>query len=57
MRLHPRVFTALGKELVTNDVVAIMELVKNAFDAFAFKVEVSFGSATSSEPTSIPNPR
>ena len=53
MRLHPRVFTALGKELVTNDVVAVMELVKNAFDAFAFKVEVSFGSATSPEPTSI----
>ena len=45
MRLHPRVFTALGKELVTNDVVAIMELVKNAYDAFAYNVELSFGSS------------
>ena len=43
MRLHPRVFTALGKELVTNDVVAVMELVKNAYDAFAYQVKLLFG--------------
>ena len=27
-RLHPRVFSSLGSDLVTNDVVAIIELVK-----------------------------
>lgn len=39
-RLHPRVFAALGSELVTNDVVAIIELVKNSYDAQATRVEV-----------------
>lgn len=39
-RLHPRVFTSLGSDLVTNDVVAILELVKNSYDAFAHRVDV-----------------
>jgi signal transduction histidine kinase len=39
-RMHPRVFAALGSELVTNDVVAIIELVKNSYDALANHVEV-----------------
>ena len=42
LRLHPRVFAALGKDLVTNDVVAVLELVKNAYDAFAENVWVEF---------------
>lgn len=41
-RIHPRAFKALGADLVTNDVVAIIELVKNAYDAFATKVDVRF---------------
>ena len=41
-RLHPRVFAALGSDLVTNDLVAITELVKNAYDAFASRVDVRF---------------
>ena len=41
-RMHPRVFDALGADLVTSDVVAIIELVKNAYDAFARKVYVKF---------------
>ncbi len=41
-RLHPRVFAALGTGLVTNDVVAIIELVKNSYDAFASRVDVRF---------------
>ena len=44
LRLHPRVFAALGKDLVTNDVVAVLELVKNAYDAFAENVWVEFGT-------------
>lgn len=42
-KLHPRVFAALGSDLVTNDFVAITELVKNSYDAFADRVDVSFG--------------
>ena len=40
--MHPRVFAALGADLVTNDVVAVIELVKNAYDAFARNVHVRF---------------
>ncbi len=39
---HPRVFMSLGAELVTNDLVAIVELVKNAYDAFATRVDIRF---------------
>jgi signal transduction histidine kinase len=41
-RLHPRVFAALGTDLVTSDVVAIIELVKNSYDAIATRVDVRF---------------
>jgi C4-dicarboxylate-specific signal transduction histidine kinase len=41
-RMHPRVFASLGADLVTNDVVAVIELVKNAYDAFASKAWVRF---------------
>ena len=44
IRIHPRVFAALGADLVTNDVVAVMELVKNSYDAFARNVRIRFGS-------------
>ena len=42
-RMHPRVFAALGADLVTNDVVAVIELVKNSYDAMATRVDVVFG--------------
>lgn len=42
-KVHPRVFAALGADLVTNDVVAVIELVKNSYDAFATRVDVRFG--------------
>lgn len=41
-RMHPRVFAALGADLVTNDVVAVIELVKNSYDAFASDVWIRF---------------
>jgi len=41
-RFHPRAFTSLGPELVTNDVVAVIELVKNSYDALASRVDVRF---------------
>lgn len=43
-RMHPRVFAALGADLVTNDVVAVIELVKNSYDAFANNVWIRFKS-------------
>ena len=39
-RFHARVLAALGRDLVTNDIVAVMELVKNSYDALASSVEV-----------------
>jgi len=42
-KIHPRVFAALGADLVRNDVVAVIELVKNSYDAFATRVDVRFG--------------
>ena len=42
-RFHPRVFAALGADLVTNDIVAVMELVKNSYDALARNVHIRFG--------------
>jgi len=41
-RMHPRIFAALGADLVTNDVVAVIELVKNSYDAFALNVWIRF---------------
>ena len=41
-RYHPRLIRALGAELVTSDIVAIIELVKNSYDAFAHNVTIRF---------------
>ena len=49
-RMHPRVFAALGANLVTDDVVAVIELVKNSFDAFAQNVWVRFSEDPSEGP-------
>lgn len=42
-KMHPRVLAALGAELVTNDIVAVIELVKNSYDAFATNAWIRFG--------------
>jgi signal transduction histidine kinase len=41
-KMHPHVFAALGADLITNDIVAVIELVKNAYDAFAKNVWLRF---------------
>lgn len=41
-RIHPRVFESLGKDLVTDDTVAVIELVKNSYDALARNVLIRF---------------
>ena len=43
-RFHSRALAALGRDLVTDDVVAVMELVKNAYDALASHVVVRIRS-------------
>lgn len=41
-KIHPRVFSALGSDLITSDIVAMLELVKNSYDAFAHNVTIGF---------------
>ena len=41
--IQPRAFAALGADLVTKDVVAVVQLAKNSYDAWATEVEISFG--------------
>ncbi len=45
-RMHPRVFESLGADLVTSDAVAIIELVKNSYDAHATRVDVRLKKST-----------
>ncbi len=40
-KMHPRVFGAIGADLVTSDIVAIMELVKNSTTPFQPSVRAS----------------
>lgn len=49
MQFHPRAFAAFGADLVTNDAVAVTELVKNCYDAFAYNVSVIFGQDATGE--------
>ena len=49
-KMHPRVFAALGADLVTNDVVAVIELVKNSYDAFASNTWIRFLSDSQNNP-------
>ena len=43
IKIHPRAFSAFGEDLITNENVAMIELVKNSYDAYALKVEIKFG--------------
>ena len=45
-RFHARALAALGRDLVTNDIVAVMELVKNSYDALASSVTVRVWSSS-----------
>ena len=46
---HPRLIRALGAELVTSDIVAIIELVKNSYDASAHNVTIRFAEDAQGE--------
>ncbi len=49
MQFHPRAFSAFGSDLVTNDFVAINELIKNSYDAFAYHVQLSIANEANGE--------
>lgn len=44
IKIHPRALSAFGEDLITNDNIAIIELVKNSYDAYALKTEIIFGT-------------
>lgn len=50
IKIHPRAFSAFGEDLITNENVAMIELVKNCYDAFALKVYIDFGVDEQGEP-------
>ncbi|SFI70261.1 Signal transduction histidine kinase [Paenibacillus sp. UNC496MF] len=42
LKINPRVIEQLGKELITSDEIAIVELIKNSYDAGAKKTNIHF---------------
>ena len=44
-RPHARLLTMLGEQLIENDQIALVELVKNSYDADATRVWVDFGDS------------
>ena len=52
-RVSSALKTIIGRELITDDFVAVFELVKNAFDAHAQNVEIRFEGLTTDNPKLI----
>src|SRR5215510_11359777 len=52
-RVSSALKTIIGRELITDDFVAVFELVKNAFDAHARNVEIKFEGLHSDSPKLI----
>jgi signal transduction histidine kinase len=52
-RISSALKTIIGRELITDDFVAVFELVKNAFDAHARNVEIRFEGLASDSPRLI----
>ncbi len=53
MRPRARLIGLIGEELISDEPVALVELVKNAYDADARRVEVDFQGANPDKPTRI----
>src|SRR5260221_648717 len=47
MRPRARLISLIGEELISDEAVAVVELVKNAYDADATKVAISHGTTLS----------
>ena len=53
MRPRARLISLIGEELISDEPVAVVELVKNAYDADATEVTVKFESDGYGEPTRL----
>lgn len=53
MRPRARLISLIGEELISDESVAVVELVKNAYDADAARVEVKFEGAEPQKPDSL----
>lgn len=53
MRPRARLIALIGEELISDEPVAVVELVKNSYDADATKVDVRFEGETPEHPTRI----
>jgi len=53
MRPRARLISLIGEELISDESVAVVELVKNAYDADATQVSVSFGEHSPNSPGSL----
>ncbi len=53
-RISSALKTIIGKELITDDFIAVFELVKNAFDAYAKRVDIIFENLCSDDPEQFP---
>lgn len=57
LRPRARIIRTIGEELISNDIVAIIELVKNSYDADAKKVNITFsGELYKKDDVKDPNP-
>jgi signal transduction histidine kinase len=54
-RVSSALKTIIGKELITDDFIAVFELVKNAFDAHAKRVNIIFNNLYSEDPNKKPS--
>ncbi|MDP6634926.1 MAG: ATP-binding protein [Phycisphaerae bacterium] len=52
-RVSSALKTIIGKDLITDDIIAVFELVKNAFDAHAKRVNIEFKGLQTDSPTLI----
>ncbi len=43
IKISPRALTAFGEDLITNNNIAVIELVKNCYDAYALYCEITIG--------------
>src|SRR3982751_1826674 len=53
MRPRARLISLIGDELISDESVAVVELVKNAFDADATNVLVQFDGLTPTDPATL----
>ena len=53
-KTNVQIKSIIGKDLINDDNIAILELVKNSFDADAKRVDISFCNSVKGTPLNIP---